>query len=84
MFHHQCSNLTGQSVEQNDVTLAYFIEHRDHISLSESGSVSCFDGVNIRQITLFPYVIVIDIIADVLNQAIVSHRDITQSGIPNA
>ena len=68
-------------MEQNDIAIAHFVEHAHQVTFAIGGTLRCFHRRYVRDVTVVADVIVVNEIADFLNQAVVAHRDIAQGRI---
>ena len=84
ILHHEGCQLRVQSVEYHDVPLADFVENRNNRSLAVGCPRRCFDGADIADVATFPYLIVVDVVPDVLDEAVVSDAHVLEHGIPDA
>ena len=84
VVHHEGGELTGESVEEHDVAIAHLIKYGDEVAFSKSGSLCGLDGVDIADVALVAYGIVVDEVADILDEAVVADGDVTQSGALDA
>ena len=84
MGYHQSSQLTGKAVEENDVTIANFVEHGNHITLAKGGSLGGLNGVYVTDIATVTDGVIVDEIADILYQTVVAHAHVAQGGTLDA
>ena len=81
MLHHEGSHLTVQLTEDRDIPIAHLVEDANHRTLAISGIISGFEGADIRDVTVVTDRVVVDVVTHLLNQTVISYRDITQGSI---
>ena len=81
MLHHEGSHLTVQLTEDRDIPIAHLVEDANHRPLTISGIIGGFEGADIRDVTVVTNRVVVDVVTHLLNQTVISYRDITQGSI---
>jgi hypothetical protein len=81
VFNHESSKLTIQVIEQYQVAITHFIQYRDEIALSIRCSFRGFKRTDIGNIAIVTNRIIVDVIADILYQAVIAHRHVSKRGI---
>ena len=84
MLHHECSQLTVQVAEKNDISFAHLIEYTYQVSFAIGSSLCGLHGRNIGNVAVITDGVVVDEIAHVFNEAIISDGYISQGGIVDA
>ena len=84
VLDHECSQLGIQVMEQDNIAVAHLVEYANLMTFAISGTLGSLHGGNIGDIAVITKGIVVDEITDLLYQAVVAHRNITQGGIVDA
>ena len=81
MLHHKRGQLTVQLAEDGHVTVTHLVQYRDDRSLTIGGIIGGLKGTDIRDITVVTYRIVVDVVAYLLYQTVVTHGHVSQGGV---
>ena len=84
MFHHESGELAVEIAEEYHVAVAHFIEHGDEVALAVSRPIGGFHRTDVADIAAVTDSIVVDVVADVLYQAVITNADVAQSGVIDA
>ena len=84
MTHHESGQLGTEGRIEHHIALSYLIEHAHEIALSIGGTLGGLYRRDIRDIAVITDIIIVDVVADILDQAVVADGDIAQGSITNA
>ena len=84
VLHHQGSKLAVQVAEQQQVAVTHLVEYRDGVALAIVGVTLRVDGAHIGDIAAVTNCHVVQVVADILNQAVVADGHVAQRGIVDA
>ena len=84
VLHHEGGKLTVQIAEENDVSFSHLVEHAHQVALTVGCSLGGFHGRDVRDVAIIPDVVVVDEIAYVLDEAVITYGCIAQGGIVDA
>jgi len=84
MLHHEGGKLTVQVAEQNHVAFAHLVEHAHQVSLAIGGTLGGLHGRDVRDVAVVADGIVVDEIAHVFDEAIISDGHVAKGGIVDA
>ena len=84
MLHHEGGKLTVQIAEENDVSFSHLVEYAHQVALTVGCSLGGFHGRDVRDVAIIPDVVVVDEIAYVLDEAVITYGYIAQGGIVDA
>lgn len=82
--HHESGKLTVETIEEKDVAITHFIEHGDEVALSIGGTLGSFQRTDVGDVTFFTYGVVVDVIADILDETVVAYFHIAERGVVDA
>ena len=81
MLNHKSSQLTIQTAEKHEVALSHLIKHTNEVALSKGSPLGSFHSANVAYVAIVAYGVVIDIVAYILYQAVVTNAYITKGGV---
>ena len=81
VLHHEGSELRVEVVEEHHVAFAHLVEHADEVAFAVGGAFGGLEGADIGDIAVVADFIVVDIVADVLNQTVVANCYVAQCRI---
>jgi hypothetical protein len=84
MLHHEGSQLTVEIGEENHVSFAHLVEHAHQITLAEGSSLGGFHRRDVGDVAVITNGVVIDEVAHVLDETVVSDGYVSQGGIVDA
>ena len=84
VFHHEGSKLAVQVGEEDGIAVARLVQHADQVALSVGSSLGGLHHREVRYEAVVADGIVVDIAADVLDEAVVADDDVAQRGVADA
>ena len=84
VLHHEGGELTVEVGEEDDVSFAHLIEHAHQVPLAVGGSLGGLQGRDVGDIAIVTDGIVVDEIADVLDETVVTDGHVAKCGIVDA
>ena len=84
IFDHEGGQLAVEPPEEDYVARSHLIEHGYHFSLAKGALIGGLHGGEVGDIAVVTYDIVVDVVPDILYQAVVSHLYVPERGIVDA
>ena len=84
VLHHEGGQLRVEFTEQGDVAVAHLVEHGDGGAGAVGGSLGGLDGGDVGDVAVVADGVVVDEVAHLLDEAVVTHADVAQRGIVDA
>lgn len=84
MLYHERSQLAVKFTEQQEVAVAHFVKDCNGVSLTVVGLALGLDGAHIGDVATVTNDHVIQIVADILDEAVIANGHIAQRGIVDA
>ena len=84
MLYHEGSKLTVQITKENDITFSHLVEYAHQVALTVGCSLGSFHGRDIWDVAIVTNGVVVDEVAHVLDETVVSDGYIAQGGIVDA
>ena len=84
VFHHKCGNLTIQFTEDGHITISHLVKNGNHGAFAVCSVIGGLEGTYIGYVTVVADGVVVDIVAYLLYQTVVAHRDVTEGGVIDA
>ena len=84
ILDHECSDLRVQATKEHDISVAVFVQNRDNVALSESGVSGCLDCAYVANQTVVADSAVVDVVANVLDEAVVADDNVSQNCVVDA
>ena len=84
MFHHKGGQLRVQVAEQDEVAVTHLVEHTDGVTFAIGSALGGLHGRDVGDVAVVSNGVVVDEVAHLLNEAVVTHRDVAQRGIVDA
>ena len=84
IFDHEGGQLAVEPPEEDYVARSHLIEHGYHFPLAKGALIGGLHGGEVGNIAVVTYDIVVDVVPDILYQAVVSHLYVPERGIVDA
>ena len=84
MLHHEGGKLAIEVVEEDDVAVAHLVEYGDEVALAKGGSLGRLHLRDVGDIAVVADSVVVDVVACLLDEAIVADGDIAERGVVDA